>query len=113
MSKKVIMWSARIIGILAILFVMVFSLDCFDEYTEITDKLYCFMMHNRYIILPLLALIIAWKWELIGGVLYILIFLAGGIFFDSFSGNPASLPVMAPFLIAGSLFAIHYFLDRK
>lgn len=113
MQRTIILWSARIIGILAILFMMMFSMDCFDEYSEIGDQLTCFVMHNRFIIFPILALVISWKWELIGGVLFILTFITCGMFFKSFTGNFASLVVIAPFLIAGCLFIIHYFLQEK
>jgi UDP-N-acetylmuramyl pentapeptide phosphotransferase/UDP-N-acetylglucosamine-1-phosphate transferase len=44
-----------------------------------------------------------------GGVLFILASISGTVFFHSFSGNPGSLIVIAPFLIIGILFIIHSF----
>lgn len=110
MTKKILYWTPRIIGILAILFMMLFSLDCFTPENVFIDQLRCFFMHNIPAFITLLVLIMAWKWELIGGILFIAVFFAGGIFFHGFSTNPYSLIVMAPFLLTGLLFVLSYFL---
>jgi predicted membrane channel-forming protein YqfA (hemolysin III family) len=45
-----------------------------------------------------------------GGALFMLASVCGAVFFHSFSGNPASLIVIAPFLLAGLLFILHHVL---
>jgi hypothetical protein len=106
MLKKILYWSPRIIGILAILFMGMFSLDCFDKYETFGKQLTCFSMHNIPTLVFVAAVIIAWKWEMIGGIIFILFFIAAGIFFNSFTNNPASLLVIGPFLLAGILFIL-------
>ncbi|NOU47716.1 MAG: hypothetical protein HOO86_11735 [Bacteroidales bacterium] len=112
MVKNVLYWTPRILGILAILFMMMFSLDCFEGDYSFNEKLTCLFMHNLPSLGCILLLIIAWKWELIGGLLFILISIAMAIFFKSFAGNPASLVVISPFLITGILFIVHHQLQK-
>lgn len=112
MTKKILYWSPRIIGILAILFMALFSADCFEGNGEITEKFICLTMHNIPTLGFLIVLIIAWKWELIGGILFALISLAAAIMFKSFTGNPASLLIISPFVISSVLFIYHYYLNK-
>lgn len=86
---------------------MIFSLDCFEGSYTIGERLTCFVMHNIPAFIILLILLVAWKWELVGGILFLLAALTGSVLFRGFSGNPASLIVMAPFAVAGILFIIH------
>ncbi len=108
MKKKLLCWAPRILAILAILFMMMFSMDCFEMGGR--DAWICLVMHNIPAFIIIAVLIIAWKWELIGGILFVVAFFAAGIFFKSFTSNPASLIVIAPFLLVGILFIVNYFL---
>jgi hypothetical protein len=112
MVKNILYWTPRILGILAILFMMIFSLDCFEGDYSFNERMTCLFMHNLPSLGCVLLLIIAWKWELIGGLLFILISIAMVIFFRSFAGNPASLVVISPFLITGILFIVHHRLQK-
>jgi hypothetical protein len=106
MKKKLLYWIPRILGILAILFMMMFSLDCFENAGK--DALICLLMHNIPALIIVIVLIVAWKWELIGGILFVVASFAGAIYFNGFGGNWGVLPVMAPFLLTGILFIINY-----
>jgi hypothetical protein len=108
MQKKLLFWTPRILAILAILFMMMFSLDCFEMGGK--EAWICLFMHNIPAFIIIAVLVIAWKWELIGGVLFIVAFIAAGIFFKSFTGNPASLIVISPFLLTGILFILYNYL---
>lgn len=107
MITKILYWLPRVLGILAIGFMGLFSIDCFDESESIGKSLTCFVMHNIPAFICLAALIIGWKWELTGGIIFIAFFIAAGMFFDSFTDNPASLIVISPFLITGVLFILN------
>ena len=109
MKTKMLFWIPRILAIVAILFMMMFSLDCFES--GITREiLLCFVMHNIPAFIIVAILVIAWKWELIGSILFVAAFLAGCIFFKAFTGNWGALIIMLPFLITGALFFVHYYL---
>jgi hypothetical protein len=112
MKAKTLYWAPRILTILAILFMLVFSFDTFEGNAPFLKKLTGFFMQNIPVLILTVILIIAWKWELYGGVLFIFAFVAAGIFFRSFSGNYGSLIVILPFLLTGLLFILHHFLYK-
>ena len=113
MKEKALYWIPRVFTIFAILFMLMFSLDVFEGNEAIGRKLLGFVMHNIPVFILTVILIIAWKWEIPGGILFIAAFIAGGVFFKSFSGNPGSLIVILPFLITGVLFILHHLLYGK
>lgn len=113
MKSKVLFWTPRVISILAILFMLMFSLDCFEGRYNLGEKLTCFLMHNIPSFLLIIILIVAWKWELAGGIIFILAAVAGSVIFRAFSGNPGVLYIMTPFLITGVLFILNAIGFRK
>lgn len=108
MVSRLLYWIPRAFTILAIIFMMMFSLDSFGGNEPFKRKILGFLINNIPVFILIIILVIAWKHELIGGVLFILAFIAGGIFFKSFSGNAGSLVVIAPFFVTGVLFILHH-----
>lgn len=113
MTAKLLYWIPRILTILAILFMVMFSFDVFQMNEPFHRQLTGFIMHNIPAVILTAILIIAWKWEFIGGIIFIIAFIVAAVFFESFSGNPGSLPVIIPFLITGILFIVHHLLYGK
>jgi hypothetical protein len=113
MKGKILFWTPRIIAILAILFMIMFSIDCFGGNYSLREQMICFVMHNIPAFIVVVVLIIAWKWELAGGILFLLAAVAGSLYFRGFSGNPGVLIILLPFVISGILFIIHEVLVRK
>jgi hypothetical protein len=113
MTRKLLYWVPRVFTIVAILFMLMFSLDAFEGNASVTKKILGFLIHSIPVLVLIVILIVAWKSELVGGLLLIVAFSAGAVFFRSFSGNPASLIVIAPFLITGILFILYHFLYHK
>jgi len=113
MKEKALYWIPRVFTIFAILFMLMFSLDVFEGNEPVGRKLPGFVMHNIPVLILAVILIIAWKWEIPGGILFIAAFIAGSIYFNSFSGNPGSLVVILPFLFTGVLFILHHLLYGK
>jgi len=113
MVSKILYWIPRVLTIIALLFMGMFSLDVFSENESFGLKIIGFLAHNIPALILLVVLLIAWKWELAGGLLFILASFAGSLFFHSFSGNPGSLVVLAPFVLAGLLFILHSVLFEK
>ena len=107
MKLKILFWLPRILAIVSILFMMIFSLDAFGGNEPFGRKILGFLLHNIPAFILIIVLIIAWEYEIIGGVIFILIFIALGIFFKSFSENPGSLVVITPLLLAGVMFILH------
>ncbi len=109
-KERTLYWAPRILAILAILFMMMFSLDCFEGPSSFKEQLICFFMHNIPAFVVIAILVLAWNWEWMGGVLFVAAFFAMSIFFFGFSRNYAALIVTSPFLITGLLFLLHYYL---
>ena len=121
-SLKIIHWVPRIICILAILFVSMFALDSFDPRYTLWQQLRAFAIHLIPTYILILFLIVSWKWELIGGMM--LIILALGfiplIYTHNFNMNHSvwmSLSIILminfPFVITGGLFVLSHFLKKK
>jgi hypothetical protein len=107
MKSTILFWIPRILTILSILFMAMFSLDSFGGNETFGAKMLGFLIHNIPVLILIAILIIAWKREVAGGILFILASIVGFIYFHSFSGNPGSLVVIAPFFIVGILFILH------
>jgi hypothetical protein len=111
MKNKLLYWTPRILAILAILFMIMFSMDCFEMGGK--DALICLVMHNIPAFIIIAVLIVAWKWELIGGILFVVAFFAGSIYFNGFGSNWGALIIMIPFLLTGILFILHFYLTNQ
>lgn len=113
MTKKILFWIPRTIAILAVGFMMMFSLDCFGEGQSIGKMLICFLMHNIPAFVLILILVLFWKKNLIPGILFIVAAFVLAIRFDGFGKNWGVLIIAAPFLLAGILFLVNFFLDKR
>ena len=121
-SVKVLHWLPRVICILAILFVSMFALDAFSPNLTIWQQILAFIIHLVPSLILLIVLLIAWKWELVGGIIFIVIGLSLSpfIFFHNYKMNHSiwiSLGIISiitlPFIIAGILFVISHFRRKK
>ena len=112
LKSRFFFWLPRILTILSILFMAMFSLDSLGGNEPIMKKLTGLLIHNIPVLIITIALIIAWKREIAGGILLIFLSAAAAIYFRSFAGNPGSLPVIAPFFLEGLLFVLHGISDR-
>ncbi|MGA2130063.1 MAG: hypothetical protein ABSG05_00400 [Candidatus Pacearchaeota archaeon] len=74
MAKKrgFIFWASRILAILFILFLAVFSFDVFDSCNNFLSCCVGLFIHNLPSIILLVCLIIAWKHELFGAISFVL-----------------------------------------
>ena len=121
-SIQLFHWLPRIICILAILFVSVFAADAFSPKLTIWQQFSAFVIHLIPSFLLIVFLIIAWKWEYIGGILFILIGLGFSpiVFLHNYKMNDSILmslvvimTITMPFVIVGVLFIVSHFLKKK
>ena len=119
---KLFHWLPRIICILAILFVSLFAADAFAPELTVWQQIGAFVMHLIPSFILLAFLIVAWKWEYIGGIIFIIIGLGLSplVFMHNYKMNDSiwmSLGIIAaitiPFAIVGILFIISHFLKKK
>jgi hypothetical protein len=113
MNLSILKWLARVLSMVAILFLLLFSFDVFGGDEPFGRQLAGFLIQNIPAFVLIFSLIIAWKHEIAGGVLFLLAFVAMAVWFKSFAGNSASLIVISPFFIAGCAFIIHALLSAR
>ena len=121
-SIRLFHWLPRIICILAILFVSMFALDSFSPGHTIWQQLGTFFIHLIPTYVLTAILIVAWKWEKIGGIIFIVIGLALSPFVFILNYNRThsvwvSLFIIAmitfPFVVVGILFITSYNMKKK
>lgn len=124
MKKKVdnfVYWAPRILSILFLLFLAMFSLDVFSMGLGFWETIAGLFMHNIPVFILLVILLVSWKHEIVGGVVFIL----AGLFYIALiltsilrTGSGWSqlfwtLPVSAPAFLVGILFLICWFKKRN
>jgi len=121
-SIRIIHWVPRIICILAILFISMFALDAFEPELTIWQQLVAFFMHLIPSFILVALLIVAWKWELIGGIIFTIIGvgLSPLIFQHNYAMNQSVslsifiiLMITFPFIVVGILFIVSHFMKKR
>jgi len=71
-KKDWIYWTPRILSIVFLLFLAMFSLDVFDGHYGFWGTILGLFMHNIPVFFLLIVLLMSWRKEWIGGVMFIL-----------------------------------------
>lgn len=101
---KLLYWAPRVLGILFLLLISSLALDVFGEGYTAHELLVALFMHLVPSFLVLVALLIGWRWERVGGWLFIGLFLFYvWMAWEHFGGI---LVVGGPLLLIGVLFLI-------
>ena len=114
-GNRYLTWVLRILLILMILFWALFSLDVFEYHQGFWNILVAFLMHNIPVFVMIFILIIAWKWEHIGGILLMLCILGFTTFLIARGRFMYGTLIMVgiPFLIGAMFVVNHYLLGNK
>jgi hypothetical protein len=114
---KFLYWIPRILAILFICFMAMFSLDIFELNLDFWGTVVGLLMHNIPTFILLALLIISWKFELVGAILFIFFGIVYAIFITiravtSGSSWLVALPTVGiiggPALLIGILFLISW-----
>ena len=108
-SKKILFWSPRVLCILFALFVSIFAIDVFNETQGFGNTVFALVMHLIPTIIIIITLIISWKWEWIGGILYFVFALVYVL------NSWGRFPISVYFIISGPMVIISvlFFLNWK
>jgi hypothetical protein len=115
-------WFPRILCIVAILFISLFALDAATPGMTIWQQFGAYFIHLIPSFILLVLLLIAWKWEYVGGIIFVLIGLGMSplIFMTNYKHNQniaASIGIILmitfPFIVTGILFIISHFMKKK
>jgi hypothetical protein len=105
--KRFLFWTPRIICILFALFLSLFALDVFGEGHGVWKTILALLIHliPTYIVIG--VLIASWRWEWIGGVLFIFL---GMFYIETWRGHwSAYLVISGPLFLLGGLFLLNWF----
>ncbi len=110
---KFVYWTPRILSIIFILFLALFSLDVFDSGSDFWGTLLGLFIHNIPALILLIVLIISWKYEIVGGIVFIL---AGMAYMISVFASSEfqwymiswSMIIAGPAFIIGALFLVNW-----
>lgn len=121
-SVRILHWMPRIICMIVILFISKFALNALESYLTIWQQILLVLVHLIPAVALVGLLIIAWKWELIGGILFTLagLGLAPVIYqhnynMDQSMGMSLGFVMLfaLPLVIIGMLFILSFIKTRK
>lgn len=111
LTIRIIYWLPRILGIMLFLFVGMFALDAFDPKLSLLQQLLGFLIHLIPAFLVLAVVIVAWKWEYIGGSFLILLALFYAL--NALNHPGWILAISVPVAFVGGLFILGKFIRKK
>lgn len=121
-SSKILYWVPRILCILTILFVSMFASDAFSPQNTVWQNIVSLFMHLLPSIILIIVLVIAWKWELVGGIILTIMGLAfsTGVFlinmkrFHSVGKSLGNAVILClPFVVSGILFIVNHYSKKR
>jgi hypothetical protein len=126
MSKninKYLYWIPRILAIVFILFLSIFSLDVFEPGLNAWQIIIGLLIHNIPVFILAIVLWISWKREIVGGIFFILagillstvsvVRMVQSEYFTWYGTLGVALTVGGPAIIIGILFLIGWFKKIK
>lgn len=119
--NKFIYWTPRILSIIFICFLALFSLDVFEPGLSAREIAIGLFMHNIPVFILLAVLLISWKREIVGGIAFILagllyvVMILMNVLSNSFEWYMVSwiLTIAGPAFLIGILFIINWLQKKK
>jgi lysylphosphatidylglycerol synthetase-like protein (DUF2156 family) len=105
-TDRLIFWVPRLLAMAFIAFLSLFSLDVFGQHAGIWTTLRDLLIHNIPVFILITVLVLAWRWEWIGALLFAA---AGSAYLFWLVGRPRpALPVKLQWaaFIAGPAFLV-------
>jgi hypothetical protein len=115
---KFIYWTPRILSILFICFLAMFSLDVFGNGYSFWETFVGLLIHNIPVFILIAVLVISWKREIVGGIAFIfagLFYIAMLMINQPFEWYKLSwiLNISGPAFLIGALFLVGWYKKKK
>ena len=116
--NRFVYWAPRALSILFIAFLSLFSLDVFESGGSAGEIILGLFMHNIPLLILAAVVVIAWRRELVGAV----VFLLAGLLYIVFAAERApgtlmaitwSLIITGPAILVAALYFANWHLKRK
>jgi hypothetical protein len=104
--KPIMFWTPRILTVLFAIFISLFAFDVFGEGYSFWETVLALFMHLIPTAIILLVLVVAWRWEQVGGILFI----ALGLLYlvDSNQHWSSYVIISGPLFVVGILFLLDW-----
>jgi hypothetical protein len=102
-TRRLLFWAPRVLSILFAIFVSLFALDVFSEGYGTLETLLALAIHLIPTIVIVMALIVAWRWEGLGAIL----FAALAVLYLGISSG-GSWVISGPLFLIGLLFGLNW-----
>ncbi|MEK7254633.1 MAG: hypothetical protein AAB316_07810 [Bacteroidota bacterium] len=106
--KNLLTWLPRILAMLFAVFIAAFALDAFSEDLPFWTQVGHFFMHLLPSLSIVAILLIAWKFRILGGLLFMVLGMVFTIFFDTWKATSNFLLISLPLLATGLLFILSH-----
>jgi len=103
-NKKILYWLPRVLALAFTAFLSVFALDVFESGKNFLEVTVALLIHLIPSFILIIATIIAWKKEWLGGIIFILISILFTLFFNTYQSIITLLLISGPVLLIGILF---------
>ena len=100
-SARLLLWTPRVLGILAAAFLGLFALDAFSEGKPLVQALPDLAIHLTPAVLLLGIVAASWRWQWVGGIAFIALAAA---YMTMVNRLDWILVISGPLLIVGTLF---------
>ncbi len=111
-KNKIVFFIPRVLSILFICFIGMFSFDSFDGKHSFVEMFLGFLIHNIPTFILLFILIFAWKKSLLGAILFILAAI-GMFLFIKIRHFSYFLLLIAPLLLLSVLFFTDWIINKN
>ena len=115
-GQKIFYWLPRVAGIICAVFCFVLAFGVFaeEDWTPL-EKTIGFLMQLIPFLIMIILLLIAWKWEFIGGISYVILGIAIIAYMILFRPEIwyNTFILSGPLFFVGLLFIIHYLIFEK
>ena len=103
--KRVLFWTPRVLCILFAMFLSLFALDVFSEGYGFWQTILALLIHLVPVYIVVIALVIAWRWEWVGAILFI----ALALFYQVLTwGRFFGCAISGPLVLLGVLFLFNW-----
>ena len=115
---KLLYWTPRILSIVFICFLALFSLDVFDTGLGFWGTILAFLIHNIPVFILIAILLISWKHEWVGGIAFIfagIAYIVSLFFRNNFEWYMISwsMIIAGPAFFIGILFLMNWARKKK
>lgn len=112
-KERIIYWLPKVLATIYLLFLGILALDIFIPNQTINYYLVALFIHLIPNFIISISLVIAWRWERLGGILFLLLGFIFTLFFNTYTAVFNFLLISAPAFLIGILFLLHSFQFQK